>query len=119
MAFADPMVVTINGAAKNLTRIDFGRGFSEYMYSDGTMKVTGLIRNVSGKPVNGRTKDRHTISLRQTVFATVSAPEFVRTASVSLEHYQGDDVTAFDDIFIALATYLTAPNALKLANFES
>jgi hypothetical protein len=84
------------------------------------MRVTALIRNSAGKPdQNGRTKERHSISIRQTIFATASVPEFVRQASVTIENYFGDDVTAYDDVAIALAGLLTAGNIAKLANFES
>jgi hypothetical protein len=120
MAFTDPLALTIGGSVKNLVRIDSGRGQSEYSYTDSLMKITALIRNSTTKPgLDGRSKERHAISIRQTVFATATTAELVRNSTISIEHYSGDDVTAYDDLPIALATLQTAPNVLKLANFES
>lgn len=120
MAFTDPLSFTLQGTARSLVRIDAGRGMSEYSYTDATYKATCLIRTTAGKPqADGRFKERHLISLRQTVFATATTPEQVRQCSVTIEHWSGDDVTAYDDLGIAVATMLTAPNILKLANYES
>lgn len=120
MAFTDPLALTIGGSSKNLVRIDSARGQSEYSYTDATQKITAIIRNVTTKPgTDGRSKERHTISIRWTVFATSTVAELVRQCSCTTEHYAGDDVTAYDDLGIALATMLTAPNFVKLANFES
>ena len=120
MAFSDPLTLTIGGGAKNLVRIDSARGSSEYSYTDALQKITCLIKSSTSKAgVDGRTKDRHQISLRWTVFATTTTLELVRQSSINVEHYTGDDVTAFDDLPIALATLQTAANYLKLSNFES
>jgi hypothetical protein len=120
MAFSDPLALTIGGSVRNLVRIDSGRGVSEYSYSDATMKVTALIRNVQAKPLpDGRSRERHTISVKQTLFATATTPEITRLSSHTIENIFGDDVTAYDDIAIAVAGLITAPNVLKLANFES
>lgn len=120
MAFTDPQSVTLQGTARSLARIDAGKGQSEYSYTDATMRVTMVIRNTASKPdANGRVKERHTISLRQTIFATSSVPEYVRQSSFTIENFFGDDVTAYDDVAIALAGLVTAGNVSKLANFES
>lgn len=120
MAFADPLVLTIGGSARNLSRIDSGRGSSEYSYTDSTMRITAVIRNIEQKAdSNGRVKHRHTISVRQTVFAAGATPEYVRLASFTTEHFFGDDVANFDDVGIAVGGLATSGNILKLSNFES
>lgn len=120
MAFTDPLALTIGGSARNLTRIDSARGQSEYSYTDSTMRITAVIRNIENKPdSNGRVKQRHTISVRQTVFATATTPEYVRLSSFTIEHYFGDDVANFDDVGIAVGGLATSGNILKLSNFES
>lgn len=120
MAFADPTPVTIAAVVKNLVRIDSGKGVSEYRLSEATQSFQMFIRSQELKlEADGRRKWRHNISLRQTVFATLTVPEFVRDASVSLTHYASDDITAADDVLIAVAGMCTAPNILKLNNFES
>jgi hypothetical protein len=120
MAFADPTPVTLQAVVHNLVRIDSAKGQSEYSYTSATERVTAVIRNTSGKPdADGRVKERHTISLRQTIFATSTVPEYVRQASMTIENYFGDDVTAYDDVAIAVAALITAGNVAKLSNFES
>lgn len=120
MAFADPQPVTIGGVTKNLVRIDSARGTSEYRLTEATQSFQMYIRSQDLKvEADGRRKVRHNISLRHTVFATATVPEFVRDASSTLTHYSTDDITLADDIFIAVGAMCTAGNALKLANFES
>lgn len=120
MAFSDPIAVTIGGAAKNLVRIDAGRGFSEYLLTEATQEFRMFIRTVElKKEADGRQKWRHTISLRQRIFATPTVAELIRNSQIAIEHYAGDDVTLFDDVALAVAALTTAPNMVKLNNWES
>lgn len=120
MAFADPMVVSIGGASKNLVRIDTGKYASEYKLVEPTQEFTMLIRNTDlKKETDGRYKIRHNISLRQRIFATSTTSEVIRQTSITIEHYAGDDVTAYDDVALAIAAVVTVPNVAKLNNFES
>lgn len=120
MAFNDPTSVTIAGVAKNLARVDSGRYASEYFLAEATQSFRLLIRSSDLKvEADGRRKTRHNISLRQTVFATSTTPEILRTASLTIEHYQGDDVTVFDDVALAVGTLASAANIAKLNNYES
>lgn len=120
MALADPMVVTIAAATKNLVRIDDGRYYSEYSLLETLQKFTAVVRTVDLKPeADGRKKSRHTITLTQTIFATATVPELVRVASIKMEHYENDDVTAWDDVVLAVAAQASAANIAKLNNKES
>lgn len=120
MAFADPLPITVGGATKNLVRVDSGRFSSEYLLSEATQEFRAIIRSQElKKESDGRKKFRHNISIRQTVFATATTPEKVRNCSYSNDHYAGDDVTEYDDISLALAGMVTAPNVAKLNNLES
>ena len=120
MSFADPTPVTIAAGTKNLVRVDSGRYQSEYLLVEATQSFRMLIRSSDLKlEPDGRRKVRHNISLRQTVFATPTVSELIRTASLTIEHYQGDDVTAFDDVALAVCTLATAGNIAKLNNYES
>lgn len=120
MAFSDPLVVTINAVAKNLVRIDNGRLSSEYFLNETTQSFRAFIRSQDlKKEADGRYKVRHNITLRQTIFATSTTPELVRQSSMTIDHYAGDDPAAFDDGAIAVAAMITAPNVVKLNNYES
>jgi len=120
MAFADPLPITVNGATKNLVRIDTGKYLSEYYLGETAQAFSAVIRSADLKvEADGRRKTRHNLSIRQTIFATTTSPEIIRQASVTVEHYKGDDVTAFDDIAIAAGGMMTAANVAKLNNYES
>lgn len=120
MAFVDPTPVTIAAGTKNLVRVDTGKYQSEYFLAEALQSFQMLIRSSDLKvEADGRRKVRHNISLRQTVFATVSAPQLVRTASMTIEHYDGDVVTDYDDVALAVAGLVTAGNVAKLNNKES
>jgi len=120
MAFTDPVPVTIAGATKNLVRIDAGKGASEYRLVEPTQSFQMFIRSQEQKvEADGRRKFRHNISLRQTVFATSTTAELIREAQCTFVHYSSDDITAADDVFLAVSAMMTAANAVKLNNFES
>lgn len=120
MAFSDPIVITIAAASKNLARVDSGKYQSEYFLAEATQSFRMLIRTSELKiESDGRRKVRHNVSLRQTIFATSTTPEVVRTSSHTIEHYAGDDVTAYDDSSLAVSALLSAGNIAKLNGYES
>lgn len=120
MAFSDPLPITIGGATKNLVRIDSGKYTSEYLLSEAAQEFRAVIRSQDLKPeADGRKRVRHNISLRQTIFATATTGAIVRNSSIVVEHYQGDVVTDFDDVALAVASLVTAANVAKLNNYES
>jgi hypothetical protein len=120
MAFSDPLPITIGGVTKNLVRIDSGKYTSEYLLNEAAQEFRATIRSQEMKAeVDGRKRVRHNISIRQTVFATPTAAQLVRNASVTIEHYQGDVVTDWDDVALASAAQITAANCVKLNNYES
>lgn len=120
MAFADPTPLTIAGVTKNLVRVDSGRYASEYFLAEATQSFRMLIRSSDLKvESDGRRKTRHNISLRQVIFSTSTTPEVTRTASATIEHYEGDTVTDYDDVMLAVAGLMTAGNIAKLNNKES
>ncbi len=120
MAFVDPTPVTIAAGTKNLVRVDTGKYQSEYFLAEATQNFRLLIRSSDLKTeTDGRRKVRHNISLRQTIFSTPTTAELQRTASMTIEHYDGDVVTDYDDVALAVAGLVTAGNVAKLNNKES
>lgn len=120
MSFSDPLPFTIGGATKNLVRVDSSRYASEYFLAEAGVTHRALIRSTNLKAeADGRYRVRHNVSLRTTVAATSTTPELIRQSSHTIEHYFGDDVTAFDDQAIAIAALITAGNVVKLNNMES
>lgn len=121
MSFSDPIALTIGGSARNLQRVrPTGQFGSEYLLSEATQEFRLFIRTQElGIETDGRRKVRHNISLRWTVFATPTVAQVTRQASGTFEHYKGDDVTLWDDTALAVAGLMTAPNMVKLGNYES
>jgi hypothetical protein len=77
---ADPLVVTIAGAAKSLNKINQGDYGSEFLLRESLKEYRAKIRHSKTKPdVNGQSYDRHNFELTVTTFATSSAPENVQT----------------------------------------
>jgi len=120
MSFPDPLVITVNAVAKSLPRVDSGKYTSEYLLVEATGEYRARIRNEKGKVgVDGRSDDRHIVSLKYTLFATATTPVQVRTCAVTIGHKSFDDVTAYDDIALGVIGLITAPNIAKLNSFES
>jgi len=120
MAFTEPFTLGIGGSTKNLVRIDSGRGASEYLLTEAHQEFRAVIRSQELKvESDGRKRIRHNLSARWTVFATSTVPQLVRIASVTFEHYFGDDVTVYDDLVLAVADQMSSGNIAKLNNFES
>jgi hypothetical protein len=121
MAFADPLVMTLDGAAKSLVKVRANSQFgTEYLCSEALQEFRAFIRTQEDKiETDGRRQVRHNITVRWTVFATATVGELKRQFSVTANHYKGDDVTKWDDPVIGVAAMLTAPNMVKLNNYES
>lgn len=121
MSFTDPVPLTIAGGTKNLVRVrPSGQFGSEYLLSEATQEFRLFIRTQElAVESDKRRKVRHNISLRWTVFATSTTPEITRQTSSTVERYKGDVVTDWDDPFVAVASMMTAANAVKLNNYES
>nr|APG77063.1 hypothetical protein [Beihai levi-like virus 6] len=120
MAFTDPITVTIGGVAKDLVRINSGNRQSEYFLAETGNEYSLFIRSSDlNVEADGRQRVRHNMSLRHTVMATDTDPMLTRQASCTVEHYKGDDPVEFDDVALAIAGLTTAPNIVKLNNYES
>lgn len=119
--FADPAVVTISGAAKNLVRINQDKYSSEYVLRTATNEIRLNIRNSTyvDKKRNV-TIDRHNAEIVQTYFPVApSTLSTVRKAYVVIENQRGDTLTDPRDVALGLLSFLTAGQIDKLMNFES
>lgn len=124
MSFADPLVITINGVAKSLVRVDDSKYSSEYMLREATGELRLAIRNstyVDKK--RGVNIDRHNVELTQTVFPVAPAiTSTVRKTYAVIENQQGDTLSDPAHIAAGMFTMLTSSanaNITKLFNFES
>lgn len=122
--FADPAVVTINGVAKSLTRVNQDQYSSEYVLREALGDYRLNIRNSSRTDKKtGKVTERHNIELIHTIYAVApSTVGTVRKAYLVIENQQGD--TLVDPMYEAsgLCVFLTASssaNITKMLNFES
>lgn len=120
--FADPSVLTVNGAAKNLVRVNQDQYSSEYMLRGATDEYRLFIRSITrvDKARNSVKVDRHTVEFTQTIFPVAPATtSTVRKAYVVFENQQGDTVA--DPVYVAAAlmAFLTNAKLTQLTNFES
>lgn len=124
MSFADPLVITINGVAKSLTRIDDGKYSSEYLLREATGEYRLAIRNSSYvDKKRGVTIDRHNVELTHTVFPVApSLTSTVRKTYAVIENQQGDTLSDPAHIANGMFNMLIASsnaNITKLFNMES
>lgn len=119
--FADPAVITINGAAKSLVRIRHDQYSSEYLLRTSTEEFRLNIRNTSY--IDKRQKvlrDRHNVELVHTVFPVAPATvSLIRKTYVVIENQQGDTLTDPTNDAVGLLAFLTSANITKLMNSES
>lgn len=121
--FADPQTVTINSVAKALQKINQDGYSSEYLLRSSTDEFRLRIRNSTyNDKKRGVAIDRHNAELIHTVFATATAPAYMRKTYVVVENQQGDTLTDPTHVAAGLLTWMTASsnaNITKLLNFES
>jgi hypothetical protein len=119
--FADPLVVTINAVAKNLTRINQDKYSSEYLLRTATEEYRVNIRNSSyTDKKRGVTIDRHNMELVWTVFPVAPATlSTVRKCYTVIENQRGDTLVDPRNAALGILGVLTSGNIDKLMNFES
>lgn len=121
--FADTISITINGAAKVLSRINQDGYSSEYRLRETTGNFTLRIRNTSfsDKTRSGVKVDRHNCELTEILYAVAPATiDTKRKCFVTFEHDTTDSVTGPVKLSFGLVNnFLTEPNLTKLVNFES
>jgi hypothetical protein len=109
---ANTLTITIDGAAKTLTRINQDNYGSEYRMKSATELMTLLIRNSAEKSTASRpySVDRHNVFFERTVFSTptegekyYSASAVFRAGLTSDPDYLVDMLTGFNTLVSSLA----------------
>lgn len=121
---ADPAVITINGVAKSLTRVNQDKYSSEYLLRETLGEYRLRVTNTSRFDKRySRDVERHSIDLTHTIYPVVAGtPATTRKSYFVIENQTGD--TLVDPMYEAsgLAVYLTASssaNITKMLNSES
>jgi len=120
--FTDPQTLTVNGSAKTLVKINQDQYSGEYLLRTSIDEIRLRIRNTNYVNKTKMPTDRHNVEVTWTVFATGTAPSYVRKFYVVMENQLGDTLTDPVNLAVALCNWLTAStaaNAAKLLNNES
>lgn len=119
MAFADPLVVTINAVAKSLPRVEFDKRTSVYFLREATQEFTVRVRNTSFVDTNGITIDRHNIEFVQTIYATVTTAAITRKIYSTFDNFRSDTDAGLLQSLVGFVGLLTSANIQKMLNGES
>lgn len=118
--FADPLALTINGAAKSLPKVNQDSYGSEYFLREADRSFEVRIRHTRGKPnASGVGSDRHNIRIKEEIFPTATVVGRSRVANITIENLSDDVAASVDDGALALFTFLSAANIAKMIGFES
>lgn len=108
--FANTLTLTINSVAKVLTRINQDNHGSEYALKSALESYVLLIRH-STQTSGGAQYDVHNVLVTHKVYATLTDPEKVMTASITLRGKVGTDPVALDYLSDALGVLAAAQMA--------
>lgn len=116
----DPITLTIAGSAKALVRINQDSYSSEYYLKETGKEYRVRVRHSKDRVAAGaQPRDRHVITLTETVYPTPSSFEIVRQSSVTIVGNSSDGATEQQADLSGLMAFLTAANVQKLINWDS
>lgn len=108
MAFASPLVLTINAVAKSLAKINQDNYGSEYYLRESTGDYRVKIRHSTDKAVVGTGQvHRSNVTVVQTVFSTVAGvPDESYEISMTVRNGKGADATKVGYLGSALSALM-------------
>lgn len=119
MAYADPLVVTINAVAKSLPKVEFDKRSSVYFLREATQEFQMKIRNTSYVGPSGLTVDRHNLEFTQQIYATLTAAAISRKVYVTFDNNRSDTDAGLLQTLVGFVGVLTSANLQKSLNGES
>lgn len=119
MAFANPLVLTVNAVAKNLDKINQDNYGSEYYLRETTQDWRVKIRHSEDKAVTGTGKvHRANITFTQTVFAVAPATvDNVRSVSITVTSGKADTAVDVGYVGAALSALMVQAKYQDLVNW--
>jgi hypothetical protein len=108
MAFANPLVISVNAVNKTLQKINQDNYGSEYYLREATQSFRVKIRHTTENAVTGSGKfQRHNVEITQTIFAVAPAVlDTVRTVYQVLRHGASDDAVQVGYLGASLSSLL-------------
>lgn len=110
MAFANPLVISVNSVNKTLNEIFVQGSTRGYRLREATQQFdVSISHTVEKARVGSGVVHRHNVNLTQTIFSTTpGVPDNVRHVYLVLRNGQNDDVTAVGHLGAALSSLLVA-----------
>jgi hypothetical protein len=107
MAFANPLVITVNAVAKTLQKINQDSYGSEYYLREATQDFRVKIRHTLEKAttLTGQVH-RSNVDFTQTVFGVAGAADNVRQVYIVLRNGKNDDAAAVGYLGSALSALM-------------
>lgn len=120
----DTLTITLGGSggtARVCSKINQDSYSAEYLNKTATDQIVVKVRHQkeSLKAGESYAKERHNITVTQTVFATASAEEIFREVSFTIRSRSNDTTASVTDVGEAVAYWLTSSNLDKLNQWES
>lgn len=106
--FANTITVTVNGAAKILTRVNQDKYSSEYRLIEAAQGFKLLIQHSPAKSKIGKSVDRVRVYLEQVVYATPTTPESVYPHAQSFTVTTGQDPLVQRNLSVGLNTLVNS-----------
>nr|UJQ85129.1 MAG: putative coat protein [Leviviridae sp.] len=108
MAFANPLVITVNGSAKNLPKINQDNFGSEYYLREATQEFRVKIRHAWEAGVTGSGKiHRSNVDVTHTVFSvTPGVPDNVRQVYTVVRNGKNDAAADVGYLGVALGALM-------------
>lgn len=121
--FGDSISYNLGGAggtALTLKKINQDNYSAEYLYRTSTYEVRMKVRHTK-ESVKGEALplDRHNVEVTQTVFATLTEPEYVRQFYIVFRATPSDTEAEVVDVAEGLTEWLSAANLGALLGWES
>lgn len=119
MAYADPLVVTINAVAKSLPRVEFDKRTSTYFLRESSQEFLMKIRNTSYTSPSGVLVDRHNLEFTQTIYATLTAAAVIRKVYITFDNNRSDTDAGLLQTLVGFVGFITPANLQRSLNGES
>lgn len=118
--FSDTLTLTINAVDKTLNRINQDGYSSEYLLREDTGEFRLRIRNTKyTDKTRSISVDRHNVEFVHMVYGEVGSTPIVRKQYIVFENDAGDGLGTVADTVVALSSFVTEANVVKMLNWES
>jgi hypothetical protein len=118
MAIADPLPIIINGATKNLNKINQDSYGSEYLLRETLQEIRAKVRH-STQVKDGINYDRHNFDVTITIYATSTVPQYEEQCYIVIRRKPSQTDVDLPDAVADLLILNTDNFLLKLNTWQT